>query len=55
MKKKLFDTPKSVNLTIEEADYNKLSDMAKLEDMLVGPYIRKIMKQHINCNYSEES
>jgi predicted DNA-binding ribbon-helix-helix protein len=47
MKEKLFDNPKTVTLTIEQGLYDELKVIAKDNDLLVGPFIRKVIKNYI--------
>lgn len=47
-KDKFFVKPHTVTLTIEEDIYLKLKKISRAEEMSVGPYIRKILKQHLN-------
>jgi predicted DNA-binding ribbon-helix-helix protein len=48
MKEKLFEHPKTVTLTIEQELYDDIKVIAKTDDLLVGPFIRKIMRNYIN-------
>ena len=53
MKDKFFDNPHAVTLKIEEDVYNQLKKLSRDEEMSVGPYIRKIIKQHLNKTNTE--